>query len=74
MNVQEIGEEISMEKDQVVSPRKKNRPRRDAKKLFVDGQRIRHICGDDIWIGVYNSDKNSIHCNGTDYAGRFSIE
>ena len=67
----ELGEEVGYSvANQVATTSKKNRPRRDAKKLFVDGQKIHHYCGDDIWIGVYNSAKNSIHCNGTDYAGR----
>ena len=69
---QEIGEEVTMEKE----PRKKNkfrhprkRPYRDARKRFVDGQKIRHMCGNSVWIGVYNSDKNSIICNGFEYIG-----
>ena len=41
--------------------------RRTMKKCFTDGQRIRHMIRDKIWIGAYDSSKNAIVHNGTVY-------
>ena len=47
---------------------KKNR---DTKKIFTNGQYIRHTIGiDKTWIGIYDSINNSIICNGIKYTGR----
>jgi len=65
---QELGEEISMEKE----PRKKGKRQcRDARERFVDGQKIRHRIGNtgNTWNGVYNLEKNTIACNGIEYSG-----
>ena len=44
---------------------------RDARKCFTNGQRIRHIIGiNKTWIGIYDSSKNGIMCNGKMYQGR----
>lgn len=41
--------------------------RRTMKKCFTDGQRIRHMIRDKIWIGAYDSSKNAIIHDGTVY-------
>ena len=44
---------------------------RDMSKCFTNGQRIRHTIGiNKTWIGIYDSSKNEIMCNGKMYQGR----
>lgn len=40
---------------------------RDMSKCFTHGQQIRHMCGIDIWVGVYDSTTNTIGYDGTQY-------
>jgi len=41
---------------------------RDMAKCFTNGQRIRHTIGiNKTWVGTYDSSKNSILCDGTNY-------
>ena len=44
---------------------------RDIKKIFKNGQRIRHTIGiNKTWIGIYDKINNTIICNGINYKGR----
>lgn len=43
---------------------------RDATKCFINGQRIMHKTNGHEWIGIYNSNNNSIIHNEIEYKGR----
>jgi hypothetical protein len=44
---------------------------RDIKKIFKNGQNIRHTIGiNKTWVGIYDSVNNTIICNGIIYKGR----
>ena len=43
---------------------------RNIQKCFIDKQKIRHKIGDNVWEGIYYSEKNIILSNEKEYGGR----
>ena len=43
---------------------------RNIQKCFIDKQKIRHKIGDNVWKGIYYSEKNIILSNEKEYGGR----
>tara|TARA_Y100000590_G_C15574034_1_gene959719 strand:- start:237 stop:1151 length:915 start_codon:yes stop_codon:yes gene_type:complete len=63
----EVGEEVEVEVEAVPINLCRNLDR-----CIKDGQKIRHSINDDIWVGIYDTSKKCIICNGILYKGRRS--
>lgn len=65
-NISNISNNISNNTNHKDSNKNTKRCRKE-KICFQNGQLIRHIINDNVWIGTYNLSNNTITCNGTVY-------